>query len=218
MLCKTHTAHDRWCCHWKTLGSQMEDSGMRQAWTPAVNVCVRWCSAETEQFAIHRVTKCPPHASAPVICHRCHSHSSCLVSSLSGSAICVGTVSNPLMFSLSTQIVPSLFPLSVPLSFSSAGLLGYFPFQPVFVFPPISSPFSSLCCFSLAPLSLFVQWLLRSSVPCCSYQFERMFDSCRIPGTLTGSIKYISPHKSYPHLRTKYNKLTLPPVKHWPSE
>lgn len=32
------------------------------------------------------------------------------------------------------------------------------------------------------------QWLLRSAVPCCSYQFERMFNTCRIPGTLTGSI------------------------------
>lgn len=31
------------------------------------------------------------------------------------------------------------------------------------------------------------QWLLRSAVPCCSYQFERMFDTCRIPGTITGS-------------------------------
>lgn len=31
------------------------------------------------------------------------------------------------------------------------------------------------------------QWLLRSAVPCCSYQFERMFNTCRIPGTLTGS-------------------------------
>lgn len=49
--------------------------------------------------------------------------------------------------------------------------------------------------FSFSPhppptvLSFFysAQWLLRSAVPCCSYQFERMFNTCRIPGTLTGS-------------------------------
>lgn len=41
---------------------------------------------------------------------------------------------------------------------------------------------------SLLPLSAPAQWLLRSAVPCCSYQFERMFDTCRIPGTLTGSL------------------------------
>ncbi|XP_034050349.1 carnitine O-palmitoyltransferase 1, liver isoform-like isoform X2 [Thalassophryne amazonica] len=33
-------------------------------------------------------------------------------------------------------------------------------------------------------------WLLRSAVPCCSYQFERMFDSCRIPGTLTDTVQH----------------------------
>uniref|UniRef100_A0A3P8XNV0 carnitine O-palmitoyltransferase n=1 Tax=Esox lucius TaxID=8010 RepID=A0A3P8XNV0_ESOLU len=33
-------------------------------------------------------------------------------------------------------------------------------------------------------------WLLMSSAPCCSYQFERMFDSCRIPGTITDSVQH----------------------------
>ncbi|XP_031416395.1 carnitine O-palmitoyltransferase 1, liver isoform-like isoform X2 [Clupea harengus] len=33
-------------------------------------------------------------------------------------------------------------------------------------------------------------WLLRSSVPCCSYQFERMFDSCRIPGIITDTVAH----------------------------
>ncbi|XP_045070522.1 carnitine O-palmitoyltransferase 1, liver isoform-like isoform X2 [Coregonus clupeaformis] len=33
-------------------------------------------------------------------------------------------------------------------------------------------------------------WLLMSSVPCCSYQFERMFDSCRIPGTITDTVQH----------------------------
>uniref|UniRef100_A0A4W6G7C6 carnitine O-palmitoyltransferase n=1 Tax=Lates calcarifer TaxID=8187 RepID=A0A4W6G7C6_LATCA len=33
-------------------------------------------------------------------------------------------------------------------------------------------------------------WLLRSAVPCCSYQFERMFDTCRIPGTLTDTVQH----------------------------
>uniref|UniRef100_A0AAQ5Y661 carnitine O-palmitoyltransferase n=1 Tax=Amphiprion ocellaris TaxID=80972 RepID=A0AAQ5Y661_AMPOC len=33
-------------------------------------------------------------------------------------------------------------------------------------------------------------WLLRSAVPCCSYQFERMFDTCRIPGTLTDTVHH----------------------------
>ncbi|XP_059180476.1 carnitine O-palmitoyltransferase 1, liver isoform-like isoform X2 [Centropristis striata] len=32
--------------------------------------------------------------------------------------------------------------------------------------------------------------LLRSAVPCCSYQFERMFDTCRIPGTLTDTLTH----------------------------
>ncbi|XP_075890507.1 carnitine O-palmitoyltransferase 1, liver isoform-like isoform X2 [Nelusetta ayraudi] len=34
-------------------------------------------------------------------------------------------------------------------------------------------------------------WLLRSAVPCCSYQFERMFDTCRIPGTLTDTLQHV---------------------------
>ncbi|XP_054625464.1 carnitine O-palmitoyltransferase 1, liver isoform-like isoform X4 [Dunckerocampus dactyliophorus] len=33
-------------------------------------------------------------------------------------------------------------------------------------------------------------WLLRSAVPCCSYQFERMFDTCRIPGRLTDTVQH----------------------------
>ncbi|XP_067344441.1 carnitine O-palmitoyltransferase 1, liver isoform-like isoform X4 [Channa argus] len=33
-------------------------------------------------------------------------------------------------------------------------------------------------------------WLLRSAVPCCSYQFERMFDTCRIPGTLADTVQH----------------------------
>ncbi|XP_038591719.1 carnitine O-palmitoyltransferase 1, liver isoform-like isoform X2 [Micropterus salmoides] len=33
-------------------------------------------------------------------------------------------------------------------------------------------------------------WLLRSAVPCCSYQFERMFDTCRIPGTITDTLQH----------------------------
>ncbi|KAJ0015908.1 hypothetical protein NQD34_014198 [Periophthalmus magnuspinnatus] len=33
-------------------------------------------------------------------------------------------------------------------------------------------------------------WLLRSAVPCCSYQFERMFDTCRIPGELTDMVQH----------------------------
>ncbi|XP_037547327.1 carnitine O-palmitoyltransferase 1, liver isoform isoform X2 [Nematolebias whitei] len=33
-------------------------------------------------------------------------------------------------------------------------------------------------------------WLLRSAVPCCSYQFERMFDTCRIPGALTDTVQH----------------------------
>uniref|UniRef100_A0A665UYN4 carnitine O-palmitoyltransferase n=1 Tax=Echeneis naucrates TaxID=173247 RepID=A0A665UYN4_ECHNA len=33
-------------------------------------------------------------------------------------------------------------------------------------------------------------WLLRSAVPCCSYQFERMFDTCRIPGTQTDTVQH----------------------------
>ncbi|XP_013863731.1 carnitine O-palmitoyltransferase 1, liver isoform isoform X2 [Austrofundulus limnaeus] len=33
-------------------------------------------------------------------------------------------------------------------------------------------------------------WLLRSAVPCCSYQFEQMFDTCRIPGTLTDTVQH----------------------------
>ncbi|KAM8836472.1 carnitine O-palmitoyltransferase 1, liver isoform 2-T3 [Spinachia spinachia] len=33
-------------------------------------------------------------------------------------------------------------------------------------------------------------WMLRSAVPCCSYQFERMFDTCRIPGTLTDTVQH----------------------------
>ncbi|XP_029978477.1 carnitine O-palmitoyltransferase 1, liver isoform-like isoform X2 [Sphaeramia orbicularis] len=33
-------------------------------------------------------------------------------------------------------------------------------------------------------------WLLRSAVPCCSYQFERMFDTCRIPGKLTDTVQH----------------------------
>uniref|UniRef100_I3KVX6 carnitine O-palmitoyltransferase n=1 Tax=Oreochromis niloticus TaxID=8128 RepID=I3KVX6_ORENI len=33
-------------------------------------------------------------------------------------------------------------------------------------------------------------WLLRSAVPCCSYQFERMFDTCRIPGILTDTVQH----------------------------
>lgn len=47
---------------------------------------------------------------------------------------------------------------------------------------PLSAPAPAL--YFLRP----AQWLLRSAVPCCSYQFERMFDTCRIPGTLTGSL------------------------------
>ncbi|XP_068610502.1 carnitine O-palmitoyltransferase 1, liver isoform-like [Brachionichthys hirsutus] len=31
---------------------------------------------------------------------------------------------------------------------------------------------------------------LLSAVPCCSYQFERMFDTCRIPGTLTDTVRH----------------------------
>uniref|UniRef100_A0AAQ5YSF3 carnitine O-palmitoyltransferase n=1 Tax=Amphiprion ocellaris TaxID=80972 RepID=A0AAQ5YSF3_AMPOC len=31
---------------------------------------------------------------------------------------------------------------------------------------------------------------LKSAVPCCSYQFERMFDTCRIPGTLTDTVHH----------------------------
>ncbi|XP_041830596.1 carnitine O-palmitoyltransferase 1, liver isoform-like isoform X2 [Melanotaenia boesemani] len=33
-------------------------------------------------------------------------------------------------------------------------------------------------------------WCLRSAVPCCSYQFERMFDTCRIPGTITDTVQH----------------------------
>ncbi|XP_072311810.1 carnitine O-palmitoyltransferase 1, liver isoform-like isoform X2 [Eucyclogobius newberryi] len=33
-------------------------------------------------------------------------------------------------------------------------------------------------------------WMLRSAVPCCSYQFERMFDTCRIPGELTDVLQH----------------------------
>ncbi|XP_056285212.1 carnitine O-palmitoyltransferase 1, liver isoform-like isoform X2 [Pseudoliparis swirei] len=33
-------------------------------------------------------------------------------------------------------------------------------------------------------------WMLRSAVPCCSYQFKRMFDTCRIPGTLTDTVQH----------------------------
>uniref|UniRef100_A0A671YDP8 carnitine O-palmitoyltransferase n=1 Tax=Sparus aurata TaxID=8175 RepID=A0A671YDP8_SPAAU len=29
-----------------------------------------------------------------------------------------------------------------------------------------------------------------ATIPCCSYQFERMFDTCRIPGTLTDSVQH----------------------------
>lgn len=47
-------------------------------------------------------------------------------------------------------------------------------------------------------LSFFyaAQWLLRSAVPCCSYQFERMFNTCRIPGTLKGS-GFFSPRRPF---------------------
>ncbi|XP_061911792.1 carnitine O-palmitoyltransferase 1, liver isoform-like isoform X2 [Entelurus aequoreus] len=33
-------------------------------------------------------------------------------------------------------------------------------------------------------------WLLRSAIPCCSYQFERMFDTCRIPGRLADTVQH----------------------------
>uniref|UniRef100_A0A8C6WUZ3 carnitine O-palmitoyltransferase n=1 Tax=Neogobius melanostomus TaxID=47308 RepID=A0A8C6WUZ3_9GOBI len=33
-------------------------------------------------------------------------------------------------------------------------------------------------------------WLLRSAVPCCSYQFERMFHTCRIPGERTDTVQH----------------------------
>lgn len=46
---------------------------------------------------------------------------------------------------------------------------------------------SLLCCLYWLILLDPAQWLLRSAVPCCSYQFERMFNTCRIPGTVTGS-------------------------------
>ncbi|XP_029312035.1 carnitine O-palmitoyltransferase 1, liver isoform isoform X2 [Cottoperca gobio] len=32
--------------------------------------------------------------------------------------------------------------------------------------------------------------MMRSAVPCCSYQFDRMFDTCRIPGTLTDTLQH----------------------------
>ncbi|XP_074518935.1 carnitine O-palmitoyltransferase 1, liver isoform isoform X2 [Halichoeres trimaculatus] len=32
--------------------------------------------------------------------------------------------------------------------------------------------------------------LLRSAVPCCSYQFERMFDTCRIPGSPADTLQH----------------------------
>uniref|UniRef100_A0A7N9AY58 carnitine O-palmitoyltransferase n=1 Tax=Mastacembelus armatus TaxID=205130 RepID=A0A7N9AY58_9TELE len=32
--------------------------------------------------------------------------------------------------------------------------------------------------------------MLNTVFPCCSYQFERMFDTCRIPGTLTDTVQH----------------------------
>uniref|UniRef100_A0A672JQN1 carnitine O-palmitoyltransferase n=1 Tax=Salarias fasciatus TaxID=181472 RepID=A0A672JQN1_SALFA len=31
---------------------------------------------------------------------------------------------------------------------------------------------------------------IKPVIPCCSYQFERMFDTCRIPGTLTDTVQH----------------------------
>uniref|UniRef100_A0A4W6G6L1 Carnitine palmitoyltransferase 1C n=1 Tax=Lates calcarifer TaxID=8187 RepID=A0A4W6G6L1_LATCA len=55
-------------------------------------------------------------------------------------------------------------------------------------FPPLFLAHTS---FLYWPIPLYpAQWLLRSAVPCCSYQFERMFDTCRIPGTLTDTVQH----------------------------
>lgn len=56
-----------------------------------------------------------------------------------------------------------------------------------FFFPSFHFP---LLLSFVSPVSFYpLQLLLRSTVPCCSYQFERMFDSCRIPGSLTGRLE-----------------------------
>uniref|UniRef100_A0A8B9JH50 carnitine O-palmitoyltransferase n=1 Tax=Astyanax mexicanus TaxID=7994 RepID=A0A8B9JH50_ASTMX len=31
-------------------------------------------------------------------------------------------------------------------------------------------------------------WLLRSCIPCCSYQYQRLFDTCRIPGIIRDTV------------------------------
>lgn len=88
-----------------------------------------------------------------------------------------------------------LFLLPTRFDFSSlSSLVSWFPFPPncpvfIFYFSPLGF-FPYLPSFSCSGPYLLcpAQWLLRSAVPCCSYQFERMFDTCRIPGTLTGSV------------------------------
>uniref|UniRef100_A0A669B6E7 carnitine O-palmitoyltransferase n=1 Tax=Oreochromis niloticus TaxID=8128 RepID=A0A669B6E7_ORENI len=50
-----------------------------------------------------------------------------------------------------------------------------------FLYRPTSTPLL---------LHIYMIWLLRSAVPCCSYQFERMFDTCRIPGILTDTVQH----------------------------
>ncbi|XP_069047891.1 carnitine O-palmitoyltransferase 1, liver isoform-like isoform X2 [Lepisosteus oculatus] len=53
-------------------------------------------------------------------------------------------------------------------------------------------------------------WLIRDSVPCCSYQCERMFNSCRCPGELTDSLQHWqdSDHVAVFH-RGRYFRLWL---------
>lgn len=72
-------------------------------------------------------------------------------------------------------------------SLSSLVLFLFHPNTPLFFLSFFSLSFSPLF-FLYWPILYPAQWLLRSAVPCCSYQFERMFGTCRIPGTLTGSI------------------------------
>lgn len=81
---------------------------------------------------------------------------------------------SPLSFSL---FPPVLLLLLFSLSFGPL-FLSVVPLFPLLYPPPYF--------FVFFPGSSIAQWLLMSSVPCCSYQFERMFDSCRIPGTITG--------------------------------
>lgn len=118
------------------------------------------------------------------------SHLSCVspsgfISGLSGFSGKGPSLTN-VYFLLPTHFIFSSFLLSLPwFSFyltPNPPVFGLF--SPSFCFLSFSPPL-----FLYWPILLYpAQWLLRSAVPCCSYQFERMFDTCRIPGTLTGSI------------------------------